>query len=209
MTGGRDSEAARPSSARRLLPAAVLLMLAGAAVLWGASALTWGSQRYSTRFSGEKIAAVSGAMLRPELVPLALATLAGIAAVLATGGWLRRVIGLLIVAEAGLLGWRVADWATGAPSLAAAAELPPGSVPVDVVSTNPAGPLLVTLGAALLLAAGLLVVLRARSMPAMGAKYSAPATAKREPRDPDRRLWEALDAGEDPTDSAGDDGRPS
>ncbi|RCW43215.1 putative membrane protein (TIGR02234 family) [Halopolyspora algeriensis] len=209
MTDERESEAPRPPNPRRLLSVVVLLMLAAAAALWGASALTWGSQRYSTRFSGEKTAAVSGAMVRPELVPLALATLAGVAALLATGGWLRRIIGLLMMAEAGLLGWRVAEWATGPPPLAAAAELPPGSTPVDVVSTNPAGALLTTLGAVLLLAAGLLIVVRARSMPAMGAKYSAPATAKRESRDPDRRLWEALDAGEDPTDPPGDGDRHS
>ncbi|CAM04937.1 tryptophan-associated transmembrane protein [Saccharopolyspora erythraea NRRL 2338] len=198
MTTEQGSEG-RPATSPRLLWSVVLLMLAAAAMLWGAGALVWVGQRYRTPLGQELTAGPAGSALRPELVPLALATLAAIAAVLATGGWLRRLIGLLVLAEGGMLVWRAVDWHLGGWFAYAGPKVPPGSVPVGGFASNPAGPLLMSAAAALLVVAGALVVSRAGRMPAMGAKYSAPGEARRESRDPDRKLWDALDEGRDPT----------
>ncbi|MDR7300506.1 Trp biosynthesis-associated membrane protein [Haloactinomyces albus] len=192
-----------PHRSRRSLVWSIVLMLAASGLLWAASSLVWFQQRYRTPFSGDQAAGIPGGMVRPELVPLALATLAAIAAVLATGGWMRRLIGLLVALEGGLLAWRVTDWLIGSVPIDDIPQAPPGSEPLARSAMNPLGPMLMSLGALLLLAVGLLVVLRAGRMPAMGAKYSTPATAKQESRDPDRQWWDALDEGDDPTDPAG------
>lgn len=191
---------------QRLLTGAVLLLLAAAGLLWAAGAVTWADQRYRTPFSGERTAAVTGGMLRPELVPLALATLAAIAAVLATGGWMRRLVGLLVVLEGALLVWRLFGWMAGPSPVPPIPGAPPGSEPVAQTVSNPLGPALMAAGAVALLVTGVLVLVGARRMPAMGAKYSAPASARRDTRDPDRRLWDALDEGHDPTDPRGGSG---
>ncbi len=81
-----------------------------------------------------------------------------------------------------------------------AGGVPPGSTPIGAASSQPFGPLLMAAGALLLFAAGVVVAFRAGRMPAMGAKYSAPGVAKQKSHDPDRQMWNDLDAGRDPTD---------
>ena len=180
-------------------------MLAAAALLWAASAVVWASQRYQTPFTGEKTFGATGAVLRPELVPLALAALAAVAAVLATGGLLRRLMGVLVAAAGGVLAWRALDWFASGWFTFGAPDIPPASMPIGQPSPNPAGPVLMSVAAVVLIVAGLLVALVAHRMPAMGAKYSAPGTRKPKSHDPDKQLWEALDEGEDPTE--GEPGR--
>lgn len=190
----------RPGRSPRLLWYVVLLMLAAAALLWGASALRWSTATYRTPFSGDVQAGATGAVVRPELVPLALAALAAVAAVLAAGGWLRRVIGALTAACGALLAWRVVSWYAGGPQDFEVPGVPPGSVPIGTSGAAPFGPVLVVLAALALLGSGVLVAARAHLLPGMGARYSAPGARKEEYRgDPDKRLWEALDEGDDPT----------
>lgn len=177
----------------------VLLMLLSAGLLWGSSALSWVSATFRTPYSGDVQSGATGSMVRPELVPLALASLAGIAAVLATGGWMRRIIGGITVLGGGLLVWRAVSWHLDGDFGFTPPNLPPNSAPIGVPDPIPFGPLLMGLAALTLLNAGLLVAARAKRMPAMGSRYSAPG-ARRESRDPDKRLWEALDEGADPTD---------
>jgi uncharacterized membrane protein (TIGR02234 family) len=67
-----------------------------------------------------------------------------------------------------------------------------------------AWPVLAVLAGLLGVAAGLLVVVRSRSWPAMGGRYergAAPVAADRPATDEDRAqsAWKALDRGEDPT----------
>ncbi|WP_190822430.1 Trp biosynthesis-associated membrane protein [Saccharopolyspora pogona] len=202
MTTEPGSETtARPARSKGLLWSVVLLALVAAGLMWGASALTWVGQRYRTPFGTEVTGGFTGEDLRPELVPMALAALAAVAAVLATGGLFRRVVGVLIAVAGGLLAWRAAQlytsgwFATGKP-----ADVPPGSTPIGELSSQPYGPLLMAAGALLLFVAGLLVAFRAGRMPAMGAKYSAPGAAKPRSHDPERQMWNDLDAGRDPTD---------
>jgi hypothetical protein len=60
------------------------------------------------------------------------------------------------------------------------------------------------LGAVLLIAAGVALVVADRRLPRLGARYSA--RPEQAATDPDRATWEALDAGVDPTVEAGDAG---
>ncbi|MDI2028293.1 Trp biosynthesis-associated membrane protein [Saccharopolyspora sp. TS4A08] len=197
MTSASEQDPA-PTRSKGLLWSVLLLVLAGAGALWGASGLTWMSQPFRTPIGTETVSAATGAEARPELVPMALAALAAVAAVLATGGLLRRLVGVLIALAGALLVWRAFQQFTGGGS---DLDVPAGSVPAGELSTSPFGPLLMVLGALLLVIAGVLVVVRAGRMPAMGARYAAPGAAKeRVSQDPDRRLWNELDAGRDPTD---------
>jgi hypothetical protein len=50
----------------------------------------------------------------------------------------------------------------------------------------------------MLLLVGALLVARGHRMPRLGARYRTPGAA-RQTIDPDRRWWQALDEGEDPT----------
>ncbi len=195
-----STEQDEPTTSKRLLWIVVALAAAAALALWGAGSLTWVSQPYETPFTGPTTAAANGTGLRPELVPLMLVALAAVAAVLATGGWFRRVIGAVIVLAAGLLLWRLGGWVAGTADVAAfPKDVPPGSKPAGPPSANRVGPSLGLAGSAVFFAAGATVVLRAHRMPGMGAKYSAPSTRKQGAKDPDRQLWESLDEGEDPT----------
>lgn len=178
----------------------MLLLLLAALALWGSSTLTWVEQRFQTAFSGVVNTSGTGAQAQPELGPLALAVLTAIAAVLATSGWLRRVLGVLVTAGGGLLAWLSTAWVSGR----AVSGIPPQSAgtPVGPPSVHAFGPALALVAAVLVASAGLVVVLREARIPAMGAKYSAPGTRREKPRDPDKQLWEALDEGRDPTDDA-------
>ncbi|KEI44485.1 hypothetical protein GU90_09960 [Saccharopolyspora rectivirgula] len=194
MTNGAES---KPTTGKRPLWAVLLLVLAAAGLLWAASSVTWFQQRYRSPLGGASDVAVTGEMLWPELVPLALASLAAGAAVLATRGWFRRCIGLVVVAIGAVLGWRLAQgnsWSAFVPP-----EVPTGSEPVGAPALGATGPLLLGASALCLLAAGVLVVVRGGRMPAMGAKYSAPGATKPRSQDVGRRMWDDLNEGRDPT----------
>lgn len=120
----------------------------------------------------------TGAEVAPSLTGVALLALAGVAGVLATGGVGRRIVGGLLAAA-------------GAVQTVAAL--------VTLAGAGTPAPLLAVAGGALLVAAGVLVVVREPRLPRLGARYAAPGAARRRPADPDRAAWEALDAGEDPT----------
>jgi hypothetical protein len=59
-------------------------------------------------------------------------------------------------------------------------------------------PLLAVAGALVLLATGIVVLVRERRLPRLGARYAAPG-GRRVERDPARAAWEELDEGRDPT----------
>jgi hypothetical protein len=118
------------------------------------------------------------AQAAPWLGGVALLALAGIGGVVATGGVPRRLVGALLgLAGVGVLGFALrAMLGTGVT----------------------AAPLLAVAGAAMLLAVGVLVLVRERRLPRLGARYAAPGERRAE-RDPDRAAWQELDAGRDPT----------
>jgi uncharacterized membrane protein (TIGR02234 family) len=167
----------------------VALLVLGAGALWLSSRLTWSWSRQPTPLRGVQVVSVHGAGVPSALVPLAVLALAAVAAVLAIGGWGRRLVGLL-VGVAGV----VAVWA-GTDGLSAVFGAHPVGYPVSQVLL---GHGLAMLAGLLLVAASVLVVRNAARLPGMGAGYQTPSAAKRR-RDPDTELWQALSEGHDPT----------
>ncbi|MEV4171456.1 Trp biosynthesis-associated membrane protein [Nonomuraea sp. NPDC049709] len=149
--------------------------------------------------------APTGGELSPVLTPVALAGLAGVVAVLATKGAGRRAVGVLLAlcgAGAGLGVWtalggdNVSGWLREQNVLRGAAELPWEIVPL--------GPVVASAGAALMVAGGVLAVVRGGRWAGMSARYDrepAPAAGAGAQVKDDRALWDALDRGDDPTDS--------
>ncbi|MGO1049736.1 Trp biosynthesis-associated membrane protein [Crossiella sp. CA198] len=108
---------------------------------------------------------------------LAAFAVAAIAGVLAAGGWFRRVLGGIVAVVA--CGGAVLLW--------------------DGFSSHSvAGSALAVLGLLTLLGSGILVLVKGRRMPRMGGKYAASSQVRRSV-DADRRLWDSLDSGADPT----------
>jgi hypothetical protein len=157
----------------------VAALVLAAAALWGSSRLTWFAEDRDAGVRGIVHYTENGAQLAGSLVPLALLALAGVAGMVATGGWFRRVLGGLLA-----LGGLAACWA--------------GIDGFGHASGFPFGPLVAVLGGILMISGGLLGIKGASRMPRLGTRYAAPAT-KRVARDPDVELWEALSEGEDPT----------
>jgi uncharacterized membrane protein (TIGR02234 family) len=196
VTGAAGPAPRRPGS--RLLGLAVVGLLLAALALWGASRGTWLTATWDVPLRGRVVVTADGADTEPVLVPWALLALAAIGGLLATSGWGRRAVGV-IVGVAGL--WAllraVSGLAAPAPGLLPASARQAGrAVGVEVTVV---WPLLAALGGLLLVAAGALVAARGSVMPRLGARYEAPGRGRARPVDEDRSLWEALDAGEDPT----------
>jgi hypothetical protein len=167
-----------------------------AVLLWAGSALVW----YRVLPPGAAQVELTGAQVAPWLGGMALLALAGVAGVVATGGVLRGLVGVLLgLAGVGVLlfGLRVL-LLDPYPS---PAELPAG-LTVDELRHQPTdgtgAPLLAVAGAVVLLAVGVVVLVRERRLPRFGARYAAPGERRVE-HDPDRAAWQDLDEGRDPT----------
>ncbi|RLP92122.1 Trp biosynthesis-associated membrane protein, partial [Micromonospora sp. CV4] len=146
----------RSAAGRRQLTYAVLLCLAGAGLALWASTRTWSVELTVRPAPLPPVRdARSGAALLPWLPALALVTLAGGGAVLATRGRPRRLLGVLL----GALGLAVA--AGGGYGLVTDLD--------GVVSRQ--WPALCLLGGVLAAAGGGWTALRGGDWPAMGARY--------------------------------------
>ena len=207
MTAPAEEPAIRGRSPGRRLGLAVAGLLVAALALWGASRLVWVTAVWDVPLRGRVVGEAAGADAEPVLVGWALLALAAVAGVLATSGWGRRLVGV-VVALAGA-------WAA-VRAVAALAAPPPDALPAAAVRAGRAvavdagvvGPLVAAAGGLVLAAVGVLVVVAAPRLPRLGARYDAPGAragagtpdaARRRPRDPDQELWAALDEGRDPT----------
>jgi uncharacterized membrane protein (TIGR02234 family) len=136
---------------------------------------------------------------------LALVALAGVVAVLATRGVLRRVVGVVLVLSGAGLVWR-AIASSDAVSVGRARSLV-GSrhVTVDLtgvtpqVTTHALWPVLTGLCGLLVAAAGALIAWRGHRWQVMSARYEAPTDEAQQQARAATTLWSALDRGEDPT----------
>lgn len=184
------SGGARPVGGRRELTYAVLLGLAGAGLALWAATRTWTVELTPRPAPLPPVREDrSGGALLPWLPALALVGLAGAGAVLATRGWLRRLVGAVLV----LLGAAVA-----AGGLTAGFT---GGV-------NRLWPAFCLVGGVLMMAGGGWTALRGNRWPAMGARYERPARGAGDPAVSAvtqagprgaTDVWDALDRGEDPT----------
>lgn len=185
-----DVRAARPSA--RGLVWACAGSVGAALLLWLGSVAVW--------FRLPAVPAeLTGAQLSAGPGGVALLALAGVAAVVATGGWARRAVGV-VLALAGAAVGSVVGQVLGRGPAASGATLPGSGrpVPPDQPVDPTAAPLLALAGAVVLLAVGVFVLLREPELSRLGARYAAPREPRAEP-DPDRAAWSELDAGRDPT----------
>lgn len=161
---------------------------------------------------------IGGRSLAPALGGAALVALAGAVAVLATSGWARRAVGVLLVAT-GLAATYGALALISGPTSARARELIAdrtsgvgvgGGFPVEVTS-HPGWPGAAAALGAVIALAGAAAAVRGPGWSAMSARYEAPSgsAGARAPSpgtstaaaaaQSDLALWTALDRGDDPT----------
>ena len=189
---------------RRSLGLVCLLLLAGAALLWGSGELTWFSVTVPTATRGPLAETATGAQMQPAVTAVAAVLLAAVAATVALSGIARRVLGVLVLLAALAAGFVVVSLVLTPPTAAQLASarqgLSTGGAPLgtSAVSVTP-WPWLAVLGVLPAIAAGVLLVARERRMSRLGARYAAPGAAAAAPSDPDRAAWEQLDDGRDPT----------
>jgi uncharacterized membrane protein (TIGR02234 family) len=188
-------------TSRRELAAATLLGGAGAAIVVGFAGRTWATvtERAATAGLATMNQHLTGRSLSGVTAALGWAGLAGIAALLATRGWARVAVGVLltafgvivaIVSPAAVRHAHVVSTAGDKSNLARLG----GDLAVHVNGWWT----LSLAGGVLLAAAGLLTVVRGRRWPGMSSRYDRPGAAEPAGDDP-ASLWKALDRGDDPT----------
>jgi hypothetical protein len=163
------------SGGRRPLTLTVLLCAVGAGLAFVGAGRTWESG-YTHSVGGLPPSSLdqTGSDLVPGLSALALVGLAGAGALLATRGWARRAVGVLVL----LVGLGLV------------------ALPFDrVFDASTAWPALTAAGGLLVLAGGVAAALRGHRWPGMGARYERAPKSAGGTTD----AWNALDRGEDPT----------
>ncbi|TFI45194.1 TIGR02234 family membrane protein [Rhodococcus sp. 1R11] len=201
----------------------VVLLVVAAACLWGASRMTWVSVTSSDGLGESRTDDLVGSTWAAATTPLALVLVAAVAASFAVRGWASRVLALLIAVvaiAAAIPAVRLLAAGASDSEAAALAELPArAEVTMTTASTLPA---LITLAGALCaFAAATLSIRKSFGPQVLSSKYAAPAVrrdevarraagttsavgAQDEGEDlTERMMWDALDAGEDPTDESG------
>lgn len=228
-----EGEPPAAAKARRYPVGPALLLLVGAAALWGASRMTWVTLESSDGLTEARTHHLNGGVWFGALTPLSLVLLAAIAAVLATRGWLRRLLGVVVAvlaAVAAVPGFALLTGHTATAERAARLAELPARAHVDQVTTATFPAVLTLIGALAAFAAGVLLARMPETTARLSGKYDNPVfrraaaadqVAAQQAREraagdattpeagtgstaPDqlseRVLWDALDAGADPTD---------
>lgn len=186
---------------------ALLLDLLGAAAALLVSTRAW--QTVTTPQPAPRhddVLDLSGRTVDAAPTALALVALAGVVAVLATRGIVRRIVGgILAIAGAGLL-WRAIASSSAVSTRRARTLVSEHHRTVDVsgvvphIATHGAWPVLTVVGGVLVAASGALIAWRGHRWRAMSARYETPPTTGTNETKAAATLWTALDRGEDPTD---------
>lgn len=211
-------------SARRASAAVpVALLIVAAACLWGASRMTWVRVTSSDGLGEIRTDDLLGSTWAAATTPLALVLLAAVAASFAVRGWASRVLALLIAVvavSAAVPAVRLLTAGASDSQSAALAELPArAQVTMTEVSILPA--IVTLIGALCALAAAVVSIRKTSASQVLSSKYAAPAVRRDEVARrvrtsssdssvqdegedlTERMMWDALDAGEDPTDESG------
>lgn len=172
--------------------------ISGAAVLIAAGRV-WGRAALTTVTGSVDHVSATGHAAEPALPALGIALLVLTAGVIAARGWLRRVVGLIVVS----VGASVIALAVAArPDVAAELEHQAFAVAHTSVPAHTSGWAVATaLAGVLAVCCGALTVLVGARWPALGARYDAEG-ARGKTGSADLRAmsdWDALDRGEDPT----------
>jgi uncharacterized membrane protein (TIGR02234 family) len=202
LGGARGRGTARPRSARRELTLALVLGVAGAGLIFLSTRQGWAQIRTTPpKPLPASLVTVTGAVLVPYADALTVASLASLAAVLATRRLLRRLTGLLLAMLGAALATSVVSLSRAGAIAAAAANTSPATVGAGSVTQGstpgssgiynvagasshvtfiaPGWQVLAVTGAIVLVAAGVLVLWRADRMAVMSSRYDAPSsTAK-------------------------------
>ncbi|TQF65425.1 TIGR02234 family membrane protein [Rhodococcus spelaei] len=218
-TGDADAPSARRSGLAAALP--VLLLAAAALCLWASSRMTWVSLDASDGLGEARRIALIGGTWAAATTPLALTLLAAIAASFAVRGWALRIVGVLVAAVAVAAAIPAATLLIEGADRDKAGRLAelPARAEVTATATHAAPALLALLGAVLALAAAVALIRKASVSAGLSSKYAAPAARREEAtkrrgegsgEPPSQRtLWDALDAGQDPTeDGPSDQAKP-
>lgn len=144
---------------------------------------------------------LTGADVVGALRPLAFLGVAGAAALLATRGPVRVLLGALLTAAGAGLGVAVVRAVSEGVFSALADHRGPGALaPTGAEPGFEAWWSLALVAALLQLAGGLLIAVRGRRWTALSSRYDTPAArAEKPPARVDVATWDALDRGEDPT----------
>ncbi|MGA9870153.1 MAG: TIGR02234 family membrane protein [Rhodococcus sp. (in: high G+C Gram-positive bacteria)] len=215
------SEKAVNGRTRGALP--VLLLLIAAVCLWGGSRMTWVQVTSFDGLGEQRTTDLLGSTWAAASTPLALALVAAVAASFAVRGWASRVLGVLVGLVAVGAAVPAVSALIGDVSAGRAADLAelPGRAEV-VASQAFALPAALTLvGALCAVVAAVLLLRKPTADKGLSSKYDAPAARREEAARrtqtasesaeqngegedlTERMLWDALDAGEDPTDRSG------
>lgn len=181
------------------LSRAVLGLLAAGAVALFAVTRAWASTTVRTPGLPTDQVSVSGVDAAPVLAGLAVVIVAAALGVVAAGGWLRQVIGLVIAAVAGFAALRALTLDAGGAALGRAVL----DSPAYISGSNPPvdggpWPWFAAFAFAVATALGIIVTIRGRGWPRMSARYEREAAAAGEPAD-EADLWRVQDRGQDPT----------
>ncbi|CAM3973337.1 hypothetical protein GCM10009799_07660 [Nocardiopsis rhodophaea] len=197
-------------SARREFAIGLAATVAGAVALLASAGQTWATGAMAIPGPSAPVPIeLAGTDIAPAASALGWASLAALGALLATRGWTRRAVGVLIVIFGAAAGYDL--WRGTRPGALARAAGEQTTADGHLSTLDVAGqwPVLAAAGAAVLLAAGAVAAIRGAAWPGMGSRYdrhSAPSTARA--GDP-AELWKSLDSGTDPTlDPASDSAAP-
>lgn len=185
-------------AARRSYRTALVLLCLGSVLILVGFAMTW-IWAVVPLAAGVDTAVREQGLSGTTLLPLAAAAgwlcLAGVAGIVATRGWLRVVVSLIVlVAALGIAAAAVVFAAV--PGSVAESALVAELGEARLLSATATGWwAAVLLGAALVAYAAVWTALRGRGWPTLGSRYErTPAAA------PAANPWDALDKGQDPTD---------
>ncbi len=191
-----------------MIRAAQLLLLFAAAGLWAASHLSWVSVQSFDGLGQPRTVTVDGAAWSSALVPMAVLLAAAALAALAVRGWVLRAMSVLVAIVSlvlGYLGIGLIVLPDIGPRGAALAGVPI----IHLVGSQRyvVGAWITVAAAVCALLAAVLLMRAAGSAADTAAKYAATRAEAAPPQGTDepsaRGMWDALDAGRDPTDSEG------
>lgn len=219
-TGVSDTGEPDTQPPKRSLVPPVLLLVLAAVLLWASSRLTWVRVHSADGLGEAKSDSLVGSTWVAIVTPLALTLVAAIAALFALRGRLRQVLGVLIALIAAACAVPALALLTGAATDERAKQLAelPGRAEITGVDTYVFPPALALVGACSAFLASLLLVRKQAKSTGLSSKYDKPVVRREEAarrladdRDgsdddqpSERVLWDALDAGEDPTAETGE-----
>ncbi len=177
----------------------VVALLAAGAVALFAVTRAWASASVRTPGLPTDEVSVSGVDAAPILAGLAVVIVAAALGVVAAGGWLRQVIGLLIAAVAGVAALRALTLNAGGTALGRALQDSPAYIGgINPTVDGAVWPWVAVVAFALATLLGVVVAARGGSWPRMSARFER-ATPAPAAMAEDGDLWRAQDEGQDPT----------